>query len=90
MKKIAKLFAFVGIALLIIGSVIFVKSLSDNGWKTTNYIENTYEVNGNIDDIIIATNTSNITIKKSDDNINKVVCKSYEKVTFNVILDYST
>lgn len=95
MKKIGKIFTLIGVLLVIVGSIIFIKALGDNNWSfeslnSSRLVETTFDFNDDINDILIDSDTSDIKISKSNDGINKVVCKGPEKLIHQVTLENRT
>ena len=95
MKKIGKIFILIASILVIKGSIIFVKALGDNNWNfnslgTSKFVENTYDFEDEISNVVIDSNTSDIRLEKSNDGINRVVCYGPEKLIYNVSLSNST
>jgi len=68
MSKLAKIWLIVALVLIISGSVIFASVMTVNGWdftklSTMEYVTNTYEHVGKINNIIIETSTADITLE---------------------------
>ena len=53
MKKIGKIFTLIGVVLVIVGSIIFIKALGDNNWSfeslnSSRLVETTFDFNDDI------------------------------------------
>ena len=83
MKNNKKILIF-SVILMIIGSLIFVVSMSINKWDFTKfgiskYETNTYEITQAFEDIIINSDTFDIKFESTNDNKCKIVCFEEEK-----------
>ena len=88
MKKNKKTL-ILSIILMIIGSLIFVVSMSINKWDfskfgNSKYETNTYEITQEFEDIIINSDTFDIEFELTNDNECKIICVEEEKYKHDV------
>lgn len=89
MKKATKVWMIVAACLVVAGLVLFTVSLALNQWNVENFTTQTYqtvthELNQEVSDIKISSDTAKITFLPSSDGRSKVVCYQSETVPFAV------
>ncbi len=80
-----KVWLIIAGVLVVAGLLLFVGIMSVNGWdfskiSTSRYVENTYEISGEFDDIVIDEKTADIEFVLANDGKCKVVCFESEKM----------
>lgn len=90
MKTFEKLLLFIASSLVLVGTVVFVTSLSKNGWNISDMTPNrgeekVYQISENFTDISIDTDTEDIEIIFSSEN--KVICYDEEDKVHNVVVE---
>lgn len=81
MKK-CRLLLILASVMILAGMILFGVTMSMNGWdfsrlNTVNFVEETYELNGEISDILVVTDTADIVIAPADGEKTRIVV--YEK-----------
>lgn len=84
-----KYWIIVGIALVILGTVLFASSLSSSGWdfsklSTQNLVTNSYDISRDFSAISVDTVTADVIIAPTDGDKCKVVCLEEEKAKHSV------
>lgn len=95
MAKTAKIWLLTGIALVALGSLLFVGVIAVSGWdftklETTSYITNTYRIDSEFDNISIIDNTTDITFLPAENEDCKIVCFEDEKIKHSATTENGT
>ena len=89
MSKCTKKWLIIATSLILIGGLIFAGVMTVLKWDfsklaTVKYVTNTYEIIDDFSDILINTNTADITILPSNDEKCSVVCYEEQKISHTV------
>ena len=89
MKRSKMVWLIVAASLTALGLLAIALSIAASGFDfsrfgTTEYETNSYEIEEEFRDISIKTNTADITVKRSDDETARVVCREESKIKHNV------
>ena len=92
MKRSAKIWLIVAASLTALGLLAIAFSIAASGFDfsrfgTTEYETNSYEIEETFRDISIKTNTSDVIVKRSDDETARVVCREESKIKHNVSVE---
>lgn len=90
-----KIWLIVGIALVLIGLILFVVVMTLNNWDftrltTVKYVTNTYKISEAFQNLALETATADICFAKSDDGSCKVVCFESEREKHTVAVQDNT
>lgn len=95
MKRATKIFLIIASSLVFVGFILFLCVMTGLKWdfsklSTGKYETNTYEINGEFNDISMITTTSNIKFVLSNDGKTKVECYEEEKAKHFVTVSSGT
>ena len=89
MSKGARIWFIIGVALVILGGMLFSAALLSGDWNfeklsSDNYVTNTYEIDEETVSISVIADTADIVFLKSDDGKARVICYESENVKHSV------
>ena len=92
MKRSKIVWLIVAASLTVLGLLAIAFSIAASGFDflsfgTTEYESNSYEIEETFRDISIKTNTADITVKRSDDETARVVCREESKLKHSVSVE---
>ncbi len=98
MKSLKRFILFVAVICLIAGGICLALAIRNNEFKSKNMVDNTYEIDGEFQNISAFINADEFEFKLSEDGKNKLVCREFEdqkhevKVEDNAlrVYDYDT